>query len=189
MASEWYHTKTRAKFNTWRYVDELREVIELRVTQGMVTLFDATFKDLVLQRKWKAEKHQDRFYAIAEIKGKAIKMHRLLLNVTDPSQIVDHRNGNGLDNRIENITVCTQKQNMNNRRLFKNNKTGENGIHEKPARKRWRVSWDEGGKRKEKLFCYGSRSNTTREAAFEAAKVYRDEVYARIGNTNGIRSE
>lgn len=41
-------------------------------------------------------------------------MHRLILGLTDPKIQVDHRNGNGLDNRRENIRVVTASQNQMN---------------------------------------------------------------------------
>lgn len=42
-------------------------------------------------------------------------MHRLLVNATD-NQDVDHINGNGLDNRLVNLRVCSRAENMCNRK-------------------------------------------------------------------------
>lgn len=44
------------------------------------------------------------------------KFHRELMNVTDPNLSVDHINGNGLDNRISNLRVCSQYKNTLNKK-------------------------------------------------------------------------
>lgn len=54
-------------------------------------------------------------YAITKIKGKEFRMHRLVMQVSDPDDIVDHVNRNRLDNRRENLRVLTYLENANNR--------------------------------------------------------------------------
>lgn len=54
-------------------------------------------------------------------------MHRYILD-TPKDMTVDHINGNGLDNRRENLRVCTHRDNSHNNRLYKNNKTGYKGV-------------------------------------------------------------
>jgi hypothetical protein len=54
-------------------------------------------------------------YALAKINNKETRMHRLVLNVTDPLEIVDHVNRNRLDNRRKNLRIYNPQQNANNR--------------------------------------------------------------------------
>ncbi len=54
-------------------------------------------------------------YALSKIRGKEMRMHRFILNETDPDRLVDHKNRNRLDNRRVNLRVYTPKQNANNR--------------------------------------------------------------------------
>jgi hypothetical protein len=64
-------------------------------------------------------------------------MHRQIANPPDGKE-VDHINGVTLDNRRENLRVCSHSQNMHNRRLRqKNNKSGYKGVHWLARTKRW----------------------------------------------------
>ena len=67
-------------------------------------------------------------YADAYIEGKTIKMHRLILGISESGIHIDHINGVTIDNRKENLRVCTRFQNQQNRKTNSNNKLGEKGI-------------------------------------------------------------
>lgn len=51
-----------------------------------------------------------------------VSMHRLLMQF--PEGEIDHRNGNGLDNRKKNLRICHHKSNTKNQLLRACNKTG-----------------------------------------------------------------
>lgn len=55
-------------------------------------------------------------YALTTVNGSEKRMHRMVLGVTDPLVIVDHRNGDRLDNRRANLRPFTPTQNANNRK-------------------------------------------------------------------------
>jgi hypothetical protein len=45
-----------------------------------------------------------------------------------PTNVIDHINGDGIDNSINNLRDCTETQNQYNRKLNKNSKTGYKGV-------------------------------------------------------------
>ena len=58
-------------------------------------------------------------------------IHRIvwvLNNGEFPEMDIDHINGNKMDNRIENLRLCTRSQNMSNRGKNKNNSSGFKGV-------------------------------------------------------------
>lgn len=56
------------------------------------------------------------------------KLHRIVMDVFNPSIEIDHKNRNQIDNRKSNLRVCTHKENLCNQSLSKANKTGTTGV-------------------------------------------------------------
>ncbi len=73
-------------------------------------------------------------------------MHRVILG-TPPGLFTDHVNGNQLDNRRENLRVCTPSQNQANKKLSKNNTSGHKGVEHVKKINRWRATIVVNGKR------------------------------------------
>jgi hypothetical protein len=71
-------------------------------------------------------------------------MHRVILP-PPPGMVIDHINGNTLDNRKENLRICTTAQNCANRHLHRTNKTGFRGVssqgrhYRATVRKNWKT--------------------------------------------------
>lgn len=84
-------------------------------------------------------------YAIRNAKAeggrrKFVKLHREITNAPD-GLVVDHINGNTLDNRKKNLRVTDQFTNQQNRQSAnRNSKTGIKGVHFDNSRGKWSAS-------------------------------------------------
>lgn len=67
-----------------------------------------------------------------------ILMHRQIMK-PEGLNVVDHINRNKLDNRKENLRVCTRSENSMNKGLSPNNKSGVNGVFWNEEIKKWYV--------------------------------------------------
>ncbi len=79
---------------------------------GRVALVDAADYEWLRRYTWRAS---GAGYAQARVGGKHVFMHRLIMNPA-VGKVVDHWNGNRQDNRRGNLRLCTQAQNLQNRR-------------------------------------------------------------------------
>jgi len=86
----------------------------ISLTQGKVALVDDADFEWLNQWKWHACKGTRTYYAKRE--SPTILMHREILGLKFGDGIeTDHRNGDGLDNRRENLRKCTNAENCHNR--------------------------------------------------------------------------
>lgn len=90
------------------------QTMDVQLTHGKVAVIDLIDWSLVSRHTWHARPRRDGkgFYAV---NGAGTRMHRLLLGVWD-SRIVDHIDGDGLNNRRSNLRAGTQSQNCVNRK-------------------------------------------------------------------------
>lgn len=95
---------------------------------------------------WRPLQSGGRVYAIRSLikcdptwepyKSKSIRMHTIILDGSVPDGYeIDHKNNNGLDNRYENLRVCTRSQNLANRAGFRNKAHKYKGVY--PSGDRW----------------------------------------------------
>jgi len=93
--------------------------MQIELTHGQVAIIDDADFWIISAFKWRAHYCESvhGYYATTSrcIGGKKIHllMHRLILDAPKGFD-VDHRNHNTLDNRRENIRVCTRKENLAN---------------------------------------------------------------------------
>lgn len=113
---------------------------QIPLTQGKFALVDDDDFEYLNQWKWNATQSGSTFYArrqegIIPFK-KTIPMHRQIMN-TPAGMEVDHINGNGLDNRRENLRNCTHAENKRNNKRYSNNSSGYIGVDRNKGK--WRA--------------------------------------------------
>jgi HNH endonuclease len=125
---------------------------QVELTQGKVALIDDEDWCLVKAFKWYAlwERNSRRFCAVTNVgtgggKQRKLRMHRLVMG--EPAGQVDHRNGNMLDCRKENLRLATPVENRRNRGKQRNNTSGFMGVSRGKGVK-WRAHIDVNGKHK-----------------------------------------
>lgn len=109
------------------------------LTQGKAALIDEADIELVAGYHWHLRAHEggERYYVSRHIVTSAGKkstesMHTLLTGWP----LVDHINGDGLDNRRANLRPATHAQNCANARRRKDNKSGFKGV-DRRSNGRW----------------------------------------------------
>jgi hypothetical protein len=76
-----------------------------------------------------------------------VLMHRFILGVTD-KRGVDHKNGVSLDNRRENLRICSQQNNARNQKKRTGTKNKYKGVWWHDVGNRWMAGITVNGKRK-----------------------------------------
>jgi len=85
------------------------------LTQGQNAIVDAEDYDRVRRHKWCLSRTGHQLYAQRRYRGKTLRMHQFIMN-PPKGMVVDHIDGNGLNNRRCNLRICKQQQNIWNRR-------------------------------------------------------------------------
>lgn len=84
------------------------------LTRGAFAVVDDDDFERVAAHKWSVSEGKQNLYAQARVDGERVLMHRWLLDAPKGYE-VDHANGMSLDNRRENLKVCTRTENLQNR--------------------------------------------------------------------------
>jgi len=78
---------------------------------GLFALVDAADYPKISQYKWYASRKGKSIYAITLDGGREVAMHRMIMKPRR-GYIVHHRDHNGLNNRRDNLLVCTPRQHL-----------------------------------------------------------------------------
>lgn len=107
---------------------------EIALGKGFVVVVDDADYEFLSQFNWQLSRiSEDIVYARANI-----SMHRLLSGLKPgDKRVVDHKDGNGLNNTRSNLRIATVAENSKNRRPRKSSKSPYKGV--KFAKVKWGV--------------------------------------------------
>lgn len=151
-----------------------------------VILFDIEDYDKIKDYCWSVAvpKKCYNYKRVVAIKthGVVIKMHRIIMGITNPDCKIDHKNRNPLDNRKSNLRICTTEQNNWNTPPKHDGYKGVSQDHN-----RWVAKIREDGKQ----ITIG-RFDTAEEAALayneKAKELFGEFAYLNNINTEGINN-
>jgi hypothetical protein len=117
---------------------------EIILTQGKVAIVDNEDYDYLNQFKWYASNKNGKFYVartirVSKNKKNYILMHRFIMK-PDKGMVIDHLDGNPLNNKKNNLRICTHAENMRNSKININNKSGYKGVSYQENRNNYRAS-------------------------------------------------
>jgi hypothetical protein len=100
--------------------------LEVCLTQGYKALVSVEDYDRVMEAaSWSSMCDGTHVYARGTLRetGQHTTMHRFIMAPPD-DRVVDHINGNGLDNRRTNLRICSLAENLHNARAYKSKYKG-----------------------------------------------------------------
>lgn len=158
------------------------------LTRGYSAQISEEDSALVSNYKWSASVRKTRVYAVAYAGGgrkssKLIYMHRLIAGAA-AGQMVDHINGNGLDNRRENLRCATRSENNANQMPMRGGVSRFKGVWMNSSRfKKWTAEITKDGTSYRKTFY-------SEETAAEWYDQMASKLFGQFAKTNqGVKHE
>lgn len=157
-------------------------MIHIPLPGGFTTVIDDEDAALVAGFNWRVlELRKGLRYVHAHRGGLHIYMHRLILGAPK-GRIVDHRNGDGLDNRRANLRLATHSQNHANRgpnARARGKSSRYKGVYWNKARRKWAAT----------IYVDGKSRHLGLHATEEAAAAAHDQAalaaWGEFAKTNG----
>jgi hypothetical protein len=111
---------------------------KIKLTKGKTTIIDDEDLEKVMKYTWY---FQGNGYAVRDQRHNGCRMMLLHRYIMDAPKgvVVDHINGNTLDNRKINLRTCTHSQNSWNAKKRKDNTSGHKGVSWAKDRNKWVV--------------------------------------------------
>ena len=153
----------------------------LILTRGQLAWMDEADYALAIRHNWFAKPIQRAsggFYAAGRVGGRQVYLHRFLMQPA-AGLVVDHIDGDGLNNRRANLRVCTHAENRQSSSVSGRSKTGFRGVEAPSARVvAYRAHIYTGRRGRLCLGCFATAEEAAR--AYDAAAVAKYGQFARL---------
>lgn len=122
--------------------------VQFTTSKGRLIIVDAIDADLSAF-KWhccgQGYAQRNIPYHVGEKKQKQVAMHRIIMSRVygrefTRHELIDHINGNRLDNRRSNLRLCTSAQNTQHRKTPRTSSTGYKGVYKSGTRYRANIT-------------------------------------------------
>jgi hypothetical protein len=152
---------------------------EIKISQGRFAQVDAADYEYLSKYKWHYEKGYVSRNVPAEKGQVQIYMHTQVMGGKRSGLEIDHVNGDGLDNRRQNLRYCTHSENMKNRKMARNNTSGYKGVSYAKTSGKWMA-----------YICVNSKLQNLGyyDTAEKAAEVYDEAARKNYGDFARINS-
>lgn len=156
--------------------------MKLPLSNGVQVEIDAEDYPLVSGHRWYLLTASGCRYAASTLrvdgKSSTILMHRLLMGISETKRLVDHIDGDGLNNRRSNLRECTHAENMRNTKVRSHSATGIRNVRFDKRRNLFHVVITVNGVKHRKWF-------SKVEKAAEWAHLKRDELHGQFAYRQG----
>lgn len=153
-------------------------IIRSKIKGTKIVKVDLEDVERLSKHSWCIGMIKDNYFKInANINSKIVSIHRFIMNCPE-DMVVDHINGDTLDNRKSNLRICTQQENSLNRHGHIFNTSGYRNVSFHKMTGRWQVSCVKNYKR-----YYGGLYDTVEEANQKA-----EELRKQLGIVNGYKN-
>lgn len=159
----------------------------ISLTKGKHAIVDNDDYNMLLEYSWYSNESSSHPYAYrsqwvsGENRSVEIPMHHVVMGCGGEGKEVDHINGDGLDNRKENLRFVTRAQNNWNQKSRKFTSSKYKGVGWNKRRKYWE-SYIQVDNKKHHL---GSHQNEEMAAlAYDLSALCLRGEYARVNNVN-----
>jgi hypothetical protein len=140
------NTHPNKKTNNYEVVaDPVKAFVLVELTRGKWAVCDVDdWFGFLIGHKWHAMKSKNTFYAASKTfdigtgRVSTPLMHRMVFG-SDPGSMVDHKNGDGLNNLRTNLRIANHSQNAMNSKMNKANTSGCKGVNWDEFTKMWLV--------------------------------------------------
>ena len=155
----------------------------IKLTRGLETKVDEADYLELNKHKWHVIKPNGGFYACRSVwnpetkKKKMVYMHREICGFPE-GKVIDHRDGETLNNCRYNLRVCENHQNVANHKIHKHNTSGVTGVFWRKDLEKWGARIEYKGKRTY-LGCFLNKDN-----AIKARKKAEIKYFGEYSNNN-----
>lgn len=132
--------RTQNDLNEFRKIDKNTIEFDVYDTNSEINghfIIDAKDLPLVRYHKWRKDSNDRIITGNCTNKHPRRELSRILLNITDPTIKIDHKDCDPFNNKRNNLRVCTQQDNVYNKSFMSNNTSTIIGVSWDKQRERW----------------------------------------------------